>query len=240
LRTQLLAAKEKEPMIAESSTTGKANTVILGIIAFAQALIWPCLVVYALHIFESPLRILIERSNQLNLEVPGFKFNVSAEAIASSAAKVSAAAQKQGIPSQQASQNIAQIFSAGSAGARSLSEGKILWVDENPSNNILLINAFQDLGVRVFLATSTDQAESLLSQGKYDVVISDMVRPPDAEAGKTIIKWISQMNISVPVIIYAANWAAAHQGQEQEVGALRITNDPSIVYHLALRIIQRL
>jgi CheY-like chemotaxis protein len=59
---------------------------------------------------------------------------------------------------QTLAQNIARSLAVSEAALRSFPEGRVLWVDDEPHNNVLLINAFQDLGIRVFLATSTDQA----------------------------------------------------------------------------------
>ena len=59
----------------------------------------------------------------------------------------------------------------------------VLWVDDRPANNIYEQQALEALGIQFTVATSTANALSLLSHNKYDVVISDMGRPPDTQAG---------------------------------------------------------
>jgi CheY-like chemotaxis protein len=218
-----------------------ANNVVLGIlqiiVSLIGALAWPLAVIYLVGVFSGPIGRLIDRSNSATVEVPGGG-KVSLAAVAASAAAVGAAASKQDISAQQAVQNISGGFVSQTGDVKPLNQGKILWVDDNPDNNTLLINAFKQLGIQVTLALSTEQAEALLGQSQFDVVISDMDRPPDHEAGETLLKWMQARALKTPVIIYAAQWAAANAGRESEIGALKITNDPSVVYHLALRAIQ--
>jgi DNA-binding NtrC family response regulator len=151
---------------------------------------------------------------------------------------VATAASEKNISAQQVVQNISGVFATRQGDLKALNQGRILWVDDHPENNTALINAFKELGIQVILTTSTEQAEELLAQSQFDVVISDMGRPPDDEAGKTLLKWMQSRALKTPVIIYAGSWAAENLGKEKEIGALKITNDPSAVYHLALRAIQ--
>ncbi len=152
---------------------------------------------------------------------------------------MTAAAIKQNIDPQVASQNIARSFPSQEAQARWFTESSILWVDDDPKKNTLLINAFQDLGIRVFLATSTEQAQALIRQTRFEMVISDATRNGDSMQGEELVRWIRSQPNPPPTIIYAMNWAKANSARAAEVGALSITNDPSEVYHLVLRIIQR-
>jgi hypothetical protein len=59
---------------------------------------------------------------------------------------------------------------------------QILWVDDVPVNNIAEIESFEALGVEVVTTTTTDQALEALGKKRFDLVISDMGRPPDERA----------------------------------------------------------
>jgi CheY-like chemotaxis protein len=47
--------------------------------------------------------------------------------------------------------------------------------------------AFEALGVTFVLATSTDEALEKLKRQSFDAIISDMNRPPDSQAGYTLL-----------------------------------------------------
>ncbi|MDO9707761.1 response regulator [Paracraurococcus lichenis] len=112
---------------------------------------------------------------------------------------------------------------------------RLLWVDDTPSNNDYLVRAFRDLGVDVVLAKSTQEGENALASESFDVVITDMSRPPEGEAGLAFAKKIREMGIKIPIIIYASYWASQHKGQESNFGVSLITNDPSAVYSEVLK-----
>jgi PleD family two-component response regulator len=61
----------------------------------------------------------------------------------------------------------------------------ILWVDDHPDNNRYERRALEALGVRFVLSTSTDDALDQLRRQTFDLIISDMGRPPDPQAGYT-------------------------------------------------------
>jgi PleD family two-component response regulator len=69
---------------------------------------------------------------------------------------------------------------------RRASEATVLWVDDRPSNNIFERQSLEALGVSFVLAISTDEALSKVAKQKFDVIISDMGRPPDPRAGYTL------------------------------------------------------
>ena len=70
----------------------------------------------------------------------------------------------------------------------------ILWVDDRPENNIFERKAMDEYGIRFVLAQSTNEAfdeiEKLYKSSKsyFDAIISDMGRPPDPQAGYTLLE----------------------------------------------------
>ena len=76
------------------------------------------------------------------------------------------------------------------------------------------------------LATSTDEAMDKLRQRPYDLVISDMGRPPDPRAGYTLLDTMRQAGIHTPFVIYAGSRAPEHVAEARRRGALGATNSP--------------
>jgi len=104
---------------------------------------------------------------------------------------------------------------------------QVLWVDDRPSNNRYEVEALTSLGMHVSLSTSTDDALSKLSvHGPYDVIISDMGRPSDAQAGDTLLIAVRRRGDATPVVIYAASRSAEHFNMAVQRGAVGCTNQP--------------
>ncbi|MEK6287107.1 MAG: hypothetical protein AABO57_15310 [Acidobacteriota bacterium] len=83
-----------------------------------------------------------------------------------------------------------------------------LWVDDNPSNNAYLKQSFEKLlGIEFDLSLSTDDALAKAKTKKYAAIISDMGRPPDRQAGYTLLRKLKEsngLNSPTPFIIYAS------------------------------------
>jgi CheY-like chemotaxis protein len=211
------------------------------IIDLLGTVIWPVFGIFAILMFRGPLADLLQRSNQTSLKLPGgIELNlnrVAASAAAAGAALGKQAAEENQTVPEKAFQNIAEGIAAAHSTERR-QQARILWVDDNPPNNRSLVNAFQSLGIQVFEALDTEEAKHMFSQGSYDVIITDMGRPSSPEAGKALVSYLKEQNITTPVIIYAARWARQHRGEEKNLGVAAITNDPSMVYSTALQLIQ--
>ncbi|MEW6492282.1 MAG: GUN4 domain-containing protein, partial [Cyanobacteriota bacterium] len=84
----------------------------------------------------------------------------------------------------------------------------ILWVDDNPDNNALVIARLQEEGIEVTQALSTAQAmQILLTSGlSFNAIISDMGRTEEGEhrhnAGILLIKAIREAGITLPIFVY--------------------------------------
>jgi PleD family two-component response regulator len=55
----------------------------------------------------------------------------------------------------------------------------VLWADDYPENNALIVEQLQRNGVRVDLATSTRDGLAMLDRRRYGAVLSDMGRTED-------------------------------------------------------------
>lgn len=117
------------------------------------------------------------------------------------------------------------------------SSARILWVDDNPRNNSILIASLEERGVRVDIALTTIDGIAKFKRGNYDAVISDMGRPEGERAGIDLVKSIKALGAPTPVFIYCGTWAARNLREEAlAAGATEITASAStLVSRLPLR-----
>jgi DNA-binding NtrC family response regulator len=109
------------------------------------------------------------------------------------------------------------------AWARAYETKHILWVDDRPDNNFFERQALKRYLVEFELATSTEMALKILSSAKFDVIISDMGRPPDPRAGYTLLKAVRAKGDHIPYFIYAAG-GREHTSEAARQGAQGSTN----------------
>jgi len=108
----------------------------------------------------------------------------------------------------------------------------ILWVDDNPTNNVFIVKDLDDSGVNVSQVTST--LDGMLQFGKrnYDMIISDMGRAEgktvNYTAGIDLVKQIRQIDQKVPIAIYCSTKARTANGQAAlEAGANIVLSSPT-------------
>ena len=104
---------------------------------------------------------------------------------------------------------------------------RILWVDDRPGNNRNLERTLRSRRVDMTQARSTGEAMDRSDLDHFDVVISDMSRPPNREAGFELIAALRSRAYQVPVIIFAGIFAkeAANRTRVREAGGFGCTND---------------
>jgi len=122
---------------------------------------------------------------------------------------------------------------------RIASQATILWVDDYPDNNIFERESLEALGVSFVLAKSTDEALDKLAMQSFDAIISDMGRPPDPQAGYTLLDQIRASGNQTPFIIYAGSNAPEHKAEARRRGAVGCTNRASELFGYVLTAISR-
>lgn len=115
----------------------------------------------------------------------------------------------------------------------------MLWVDDRPNNNIYERQSLSALGVSFVLASSTEEALDLLAKHRFDVVISDMGRPPDARAGYTLLDQLRASGNKTPFVIYAGSNASEHKAEARAHGAIGSTNRAAELFEYVLAAIDR-
>jgi CheY-like chemotaxis protein len=213
------------------------------LVELLKAFVWPAVVVFLAMKFGGPLHGVLKAVAEGRASLKAGPSGVEITQATQSAVGVAIASGVQARdapPAEQAAiaQGIVHAARTSLSNASALAARRILWVDDNPSNNALLVRSFRDLGITVAEVRSTDEAMKALAANTYDLVITDMGRSLDWQAGLTLLRRMREAGRSIPAIIYAARWASEHRGEEAEYQAALITNRPDEVYARALAILQ--
>jgi CheY-like chemotaxis protein len=129
-------------------------------------------------------------------------------------------------------QVVNQILTPGTS--RQLAGSSALWVDDRPINNLYERQALEALGIHFTISKSTEDALEKVGRKHYDVIISDMGRPPDQHAGYTLLEKVKGMQIATPFIIYAGSKRPEHITEARKRGAFGTTNDPQELFELVV------
>jgi CheY-like chemotaxis protein len=117
---------------------------------------------------------------------------------------------------------------------------KILWVDDNPENNIYERQAFQAIGLRITLALSTNEALDLLNDNRYAAVISDMGRKEGPKEGYVLIDTMRKEGNKTPFFIYAGSNSPEHKQEAKAHGGQGSTNRPQELFQMVMKAILHL
>jgi CheY-like chemotaxis protein len=101
----------------------------------------------------------------------------------------------------------------------------ILWADDNPASNELVVRALRKFGLDIEQATSTEAAKVAFQRRKFDLVISDMGRGDDMLAGYGLLKWLRDRGSKVPYFIFAGSDTPEFRRAADQRGAQLSTND---------------
>src|SRR5439155_636746 len=102
----------------------------------------------------------------------------------------------------------------------------VLWVDDNPDNNIYVRRSLEALGVRFVIATSTEDGLAQAQRQTFDAIISDMGRGIDRTAGYKLLEELRKAGSQSPCIIYAASTNPKGRAEAHGRGAVGATNHP--------------
>jgi CheY-like chemotaxis protein len=117
---------------------------------------------------------------------------------------------------------------------------RLLWVDDRPSNNRYERAALEALGLIIDLSVSTEDALERIHRGRpFDLIISDMGRPPDPRAGYTLLDKLRSSGDRTPYIIYAGSRSGEHFDEAVRRGAEGCTNRPQELIDMAMAVLRR-
>jgi CheY-like chemotaxis protein len=195
------------------------------------AMTWPLVLLVLVVIFLRPIKQLLERED-VEVRGPG-GFAISSRNRRAAATALVRASQKEPAAAIAPDDADTEIEVAASGVERLPRVPRVLWVDDRPSNNRYERTMLHALGMYVDLSTSTDEAlAKVTARGAYDVIISDMGRPPDEQAGYTLLAELRRVGVRTPFIIYAASRDPAHFDESVRRGADGCTNRPDELVEL--------
>ena len=120
-----------------------------------------------------------------------------------------------------------------------LEQTAVLWVDDNPSNNLQEKRALRRFGLCFTEVTTTRDAISELERHPYwySVVISVMKRQNNPLEGLVLLEEMKQRPVTVPLIFYSSNFTSKEARQAQESGAQNEVRDAMELWSEVLRAI---
>ena len=211
-----------------------------------NVLIWPAILLFILIRFGRDLREFFSSLGELSLKGAGFEASLKRkQAEVAAALSAAAASNPDGDKTHESVAKEAMIAADVVADfvtprtIRRASRSTVLWVDDNPNNNSYERQALEALGVSFVLAISTDEALKKISRQRFDAIISDMGRPPDARAGYTLLDKLRSDGDQTPFIIYASSRDPEHVAESRRHGAIGCTNNANELFEMILSALGR-
>lgn len=209
-------------------------------------LAWPALLLFVLIRFGPALKEFFSGLGEFSFKGGGFEATAKRKQAEAAAALVAASVARSDANTTPASAareaKEAAAVVAESVNARVIrraSLATVLWVDDRPDNNIFERQSLEALGISFVLATSTEEGLERAARQRFDVIISDMARPPDARAGYTLLDQLRAAGDRTPFVIYANSNAPEHKAEARQHGALGATNRASELFSYVLGALNR-
>ncbi len=213
---------------------------------FFGVLVWPAVLVFILVRFGPALREFIASLGEFSLKGAGFEASAKlkqAEAAAALTAAVVSNPEPGATPEATAREAKAAFDVVAEVATprviRRAGRSTVLWVDDKPSNHEHERQALEAVGVSFVLATSTDEALEKLKRQSFDAIISDMGRPPDPQAGYTLLDKLQASGDRTPFLIYAGSRSPEHRAEARRRGAVGCTNRPDELFEMVLSALGR-
>jgi CheY-like chemotaxis protein len=111
-----------------------------------------------------------------------------------------------------------------------LRDASILWVEDDHTLTAPERQALSSLGAEIVEAETTDEAVEYLTHSTFDVVISDMDRAGNSQAGLELLSWL-RGHPQVPVIFYIAD---VDPDGPDPAGSFGLTDRPDELLHLVM------
>jgi DNA-binding NtrC family response regulator len=109
---------------------------------------------------------------------------------------------------------------------------EVLWVDDNPNNNVYVRNAMAAVGIRFVLSETTTDALEKLSERNFGAVISDMGRREGPREGYVLLDAMRSRRDETPLFFYAGSNAPEHKQETYRHGGQGCTNDGQELFEM--------
>jgi CheY-like chemotaxis protein len=208
-------------------STNQASTLVSAIAQLVGVLIWPSVLLFFLIRFRSALANFIGNLGEFTFKAPGIEASGKRqEAAAALGAAVAARVDGGDAAGDVASaRDVAKALPSPRAQKR-LQGARVLWVDDRPSNNRFEREALEALGIDIDVSLSTEDALNKVRQRSYDLIISDMGRPGDAQAGYTLLNELRKSGNHTPYVFYIGTMTPQFAREAREHRAIGATDSP--------------
>ena len=207
-------------------TADQAIRLVTAIGGLLGVLVWPALVLFLVIRFRAPLSDFFSHLGEFTLKAPGLEASARRQQVQAAAALGAAMAKQSGETPGAANPSDVADAIPDTRTQRRLQGRMVLWVDDRPDNNRYERQALEALGLRFALSTSTDDALNQLRHQSFDLIISDMGRPPDPRAGYTLLDKLRSQGDRTPFVIYAGAGASDLVLEANRRGAVSCTDSP--------------
>ncbi|OUO62676.1 hypothetical protein B5F78_03225 [Bacteroides sp. An279] len=140
------------------------------------------------------------------------------------------------LPTLEELKNIINESHNGTRNNRKQLHKEILWVDDNPENNLYEKYAFEISGIHITFAKSTEEALLRIKTHSYSAIISDMQRNEKEKEGIALLKKIREANIWIPFFIYTGKCTHEKEKETKENGGQGCTDNPEELYKMVLNL----
>ena len=204
-----------------------------------SVLIWPCLIIYVLRRFNPQITDFLSNLSAISLRGAGFEAtatrrNQAAAALAAASVSWPTEDNAPHAVANAARLAVRTVGDLSQAALRKIASAQILWVDDEPNNNVNERQALEALGVRITLSTTTADALAKAAALPFGVIISDMARVGDIRAGYTLLDALRAAGNRTPFIIYASSRRPDHIAEAKAHGAFGCTNRATELFDFVL------
>jgi CheY-like chemotaxis protein len=218
------------------------------IISFIQVISWPLVILIILFLLRAPLKKFLENIGEINLKAGPFETTAKRQQLIEASTWLGAATehwQKETSGGDtapdpekmmQLADRIDRLMTPETV--QRLQGASALWVDDRAMLTSYERRALEALGIQFTISKSTEDALERLQRKTYDVIISDMSRPPDKYAGYTLLEKMRSMGITTPVIIYASGKKPEYAAEAERRGAFGSTNEPQKLLEMVIQAIR--
>lgn len=219
--------------------SNQVTSLVNAIAQLLGVLIWPAVLVFFLIRFRAALADFFANLSELSLRAPGLEATAKRQQEAAAALGAAIATRAPTDETQATATDPRDIAAAlpTPRAQRRLQGSRILWVDDRPNNNRFERQALEAYGIDFDLSTSTEDALEKTRQRSYDLIISDMGRPPDARAGYTLLDELRKTGDKTPYVIYAGSRAQEHVQEARRHGAIGSTNSPQELVTIVTKVL---
>jgi CheY-like chemotaxis protein len=174
------------------------------------------------------------RREETYLELQRMRLSAVASLTAAKQAKDGAGTTSSGIEIEDVVRSVESAVTLVQEGS---SNPRVLWVDDNPRNNLYERKAMEAVGIRFVLSENTTDALRILSSQSFGAVISDMGRRESPREGYALLDAMRAQGDETPLFFYASSNAPEHKRETYQHGGQGCTNDSQELFELVTKVI---